>query len=127
MPQVDLLTLFWTVGTGIGTIAMAVLVYYAYQDRQAIRALRRPGIDVARVMADGEFTDQLVRLVAVGALFLAGMLALDHIRDEVVTMLIVSAAAQVFLGTIKLQRRRRIFRGIHVARRGKVGGNDGDT
>ena len=112
----DVLRLVWTAGTGVGTLIMAILVWDVYADYRALPAETPPGNEAMRLIARGEVVDQCVRLLAVGALFIAGIFSYLQDGQVVIILLMVSAAGQVFLGTIKLRRRQQIFDQLRLSR-----------
>jgi hypothetical protein len=115
----EILRLVWTVGTGIGTLVMVVLLQEVRQDAWAMAQVRRPGLDVLRMFTLGEVTDQSIRLASVMSLFAAGLLtyAGAMFSPEVIGLLCLSATAQVWLGLVKLGRRRKIFRALILMRK----------
>jgi hypothetical protein len=117
---VDVLRAVWTGGTGLGTLIMIALLREVMIDNWAISQIRRPGTDVLRVVAQGEVWDQTIRLTGVASLFFAGVLSYVPGTGEFVLMLLVlSAAAQVFLATVKMNRRRQLMRTLRLNRKAK--------
>lgn len=115
---IDILRIVLTVSTGFGTMVMAILLREVILDFQAARALRdRPDVAAAIGVAQGEVMDQCIRIVAVGALFIAGLSSMIDGSSIAAVMIIISALAQVWLATVKLQRRRKIFRDIRQTHR----------
>lgn len=120
MTLLDALRLVWMVGTGVGTLIMLYLLREVVADVEAIEALDRPGLALARDLSQGEVTDQTIRLFAVGTLFIAGVSSYARLPELTVVLLLVSALAQVALAVVKVTRRRRVFRDIRLLRRSRT-------
>ena len=102
----------WTVSAGIGTLLMLWLLRETMQDNWAIEQIRRPGTDVLRLQTRGEVTDQAMLTLAVASMCLAGGIAYIGLPELAAPLLVLTAAALVALGFIKLARRRRMFRSV---------------
>jgi hypothetical protein len=115
----EILRLIWTIGTGLGTLVMLVLLREVRQDAWAMAQVRPPGLDVLRMFTLGEVMDQSIRLSSIVLLFLAGVLSYlgPYFTPVVIGLLCLSAAAQVWLGVVKLNRRRRIFHALILQRK----------
>lgn len=119
MTILDLLRWAWTIGTGLGTMVMLYLLREVSIDDQAISQVRPPRADFLRVHTRGEVWDQSVLTAAVAMLFLAGLLALTVDNIWPIPPLLLSAALLVFLGLLKLSRRRRIFATLRLNRKAR--------
>ena len=106
MSGIDPLIAVWTLGTGMGTTVMAWLLGEVVLDYRSI------------LIARGEIIDQSIRLLALVTLFLAGMCALLNVETAIIIpLLLVSAAAQVVIGVLKLVRRRTMLTLLRIERR----------
>lgn len=123
--RLETVRVVWTVGTGFGLATMLMLLREVMLDDRAIRQVSRPGIAVLQMTTRGEIVDQCIRTVSVGSMFLAGLASLldeqprgRRSRSGVATLLLLmcSAASQVFLATVKLQRRRSMIKAIRLNR-----------
>ena len=118
MSGIDPLIAVWTLGTGMGTTVMAWLLGEVVLDYRSIRHSRLRNADVAVLIARGEIIDQSIRLLALVTLFLAGMCALLNVETAIIIpLLLVSAAAQVVIGVLKLVRRRTMLTLLRIERR----------
>jgi hypothetical protein len=115
----EVLRAVWTIGTGLGTLVMLALLREVLIDNWAISQITRPSTSVLRMTTRGEVDDQIIRLVAVASLFLAGLMTYAGQSTVVIALLCISAAAQVALGTVKLQRRRRLLRTLRLNRKAR--------
>jgi hypothetical protein len=100
---------------------MLALLREVRLDAWAISQIRRPGTDVLRQITIGEVQDQTIRLIAIASLFFAGALSYFSVTyvgfaPVVIGLLCLSAAAQIWLGVVKIMRRRRIMRTLKLNR-----------
>jgi hypothetical protein len=98
---------------------MLYLLWESWIDDRAITQVRPPKTDFLRVHTRGDVWDQAVLTIAVGALFVAGLMAILGVTFVAIPLLVLSAASLVYLGILKLFRRRRIFRTLRMNRMAK--------
>lgn len=122
MTSLEILTalrLIWTIGTGIGTVVMLVLLREVWIDDQAIHQVRPPRTDFLRIHTRGEVWDQAVLTIKVALLFMAGLLAITVDSFWPIPPIVLSAGLLVLLGLVRIRRRRRIFRTLRLSRQKK--------
>jgi hypothetical protein len=115
----DVLRFVWTFGTGLGSLIMLYLMREVAADERALQMINRSGLNLMRLLAHGETTDQRIRFISLVALFIGGATSYLRMTELVIVCLVVSAAAQIYLGWIKVQRRRQVFRQIRLQRGGE--------
>ena len=119
--SVDQLRALWTVGTLFGSVVMLFLTREAIKDEDAVRLVARPGTEVLRLYLRGEVWDHTLLMLTLLALFLAGMLSYLGLSAVVIPLLVLSAGLLVFLGVMKSERRRRMFRSVKRNRKPQEG------
>lgn len=110
--SIDQLRALWTVGTLFGSVVMLLLTREAIRDEDAVRLLARPGTEVLRLYLRGEVWDHSLLMLALLAMFFAGLLSYLGLTMVVIPLLVLAAGLLVALGVMKADRRRRMFSSV---------------